>query len=487
MQYIAEMVRFCTRFLRAPLIFSVKSGCTPCSLATQQTDVGGLLSEATGGDFATGALTAGANEALIEQLSGVIKGDRNLELAISQLIGIGAATVTDGDYTKAAELAKNATAYNRQLHPEEVKRLRSQAGDLAEEAGISQAEAERRLAEAQAYFVDETFRQTIEASGAELDETTLRHLGMALAPLAHQYDVAASGDVPVLDDPNRVYSPAETLALLQSYHVNHADAFSDSLMYAEYLHGMSGAAHDQRALYEANLNYSDGVDLLGSLKVGLAGGQAAVVEKIQGFNELALALMDDFSGTSEQLTLALLAAAASPDQVVGDFLQAKMDAENQAYLHRLQGDHESAAYVEEKWKTEFALNFVAAGRAGALGRVGGTKGTGTAAAHGSASSLRLSTQLAYEEAGILIRGGVGITQEAVAASREIPISGGRLTNPVVVKELTANVSKIEDWGKFTTQSIALPSGQRSQIHYYMNRETGEVNLNVDFKVKGVVQ
>ena len=51
--------------------------------------VGGLLSEATGGDFATGALAAGANEALIEQLFGVIKGDRNLELAVSQLIGIG--------------------------------------------------------------------------------------------------------------------------------------------------------------------------------------------------------------------------------------------------------------------------------------------------------------------------------------------------------------------------------------------------------------
>lgn len=99
-------------------------------------------------------------------------------------------------------------------------------------------------------------------------------------------------------------------------------------MYAEYLHGLSGAAHDQRAFYEASRNYADGADLLGSLTGRLAGGQAAVVEKIQGFNELALALMDDFSGTSEQLTLALLAAAASPDQVVGDFLQAKMDAEN---------------------------------------------------------------------------------------------------------------------------------------------------------------
>ncbi|WP_313056408.1 DUF637 domain-containing protein, partial [Pseudomonas lopnurensis] len=92
--------------------------------------VGGLLSEATGSDFATGALAAGANEALVEQFSGLIKGDKNLELAVSQLIGVAAATATGGDPAKAAELAKNATAYNRQLHPDEkalAKRLAEQS------------------------------------------------------------------------------------------------------------------------------------------------------------------------------------------------------------------------------------------------------------------------------------------------------------------------------------------------------------------------
>ncbi|MFH6599474.1 DUF637 domain-containing protein [Ectopseudomonas khazarica] len=85
--------------------------------------IGGLLSEATGGDFKTGALAAGANELLIEQLSGVIKGDKRLEQTVSQLIGVAAATATGGDMTKAAELAKNATAYNRQLHSAEAKLL----------------------------------------------------------------------------------------------------------------------------------------------------------------------------------------------------------------------------------------------------------------------------------------------------------------------------------------------------------------------------
>ncbi|MEH6493861.1 DUF637 domain-containing protein [Halopseudomonas sp.] len=141
--------------------------------------VGGMLNEATGGDFETGALAAGANEALIEQLAGVIKDDKSLELAVSQLIGIASATATGGDYAKAAELAKNATAYNRQLHPEEVKLIKGQAEMLAEELGISPAEAERRLAEAQAYLVDEQFRKVIDEKGVVIDEATLRHLGTA--------------------------------------------------------------------------------------------------------------------------------------------------------------------------------------------------------------------------------------------------------------------------------------------------------------------
>jgi len=59
-----------------------------------------------------------------------------------------------------------------------------------------------------------------------------------------------------------------------------------------------------------------------------------VIEMVQGFNELVLALKNDFTGTSEEVALALLAAASRPDLAVGDFLQAEKDAETQAYLHR---------------------------------------------------------------------------------------------------------------------------------------------------------
>lgn len=78
--------------------------------------VGGMLSEAAGGTFATGALAAGANEAMVEQLHQLVRHDDNLLLAASQLVGVAAAGVTDGDLQLGADLAQNATAYNYLNH-----------------------------------------------------------------------------------------------------------------------------------------------------------------------------------------------------------------------------------------------------------------------------------------------------------------------------------------------------------------------------------
>ncbi|NWD67998.1 filamentous hemagglutinin N-terminal domain-containing protein [Pseudomonas gingeri] len=78
--------------------------------------VGGLLSQATGGDFATGALAAGANEALVSHLNNLVNGDKNLLTMSSQIVGVlAAATQTDADASslqKGAWIAKNSTQYN---------------------------------------------------------------------------------------------------------------------------------------------------------------------------------------------------------------------------------------------------------------------------------------------------------------------------------------------------------------------------------------
>ncbi|MCY1293153.1 hypothetical protein D9M70_424020 [compost metagenome] len=74
--------------------------------------VGGLLSEATGGDFKTGAIAAGANEALVVQLDALVKNDPALLTMSSQLVGLIAAAAVDGDIEKGAWVAQNATQYN---------------------------------------------------------------------------------------------------------------------------------------------------------------------------------------------------------------------------------------------------------------------------------------------------------------------------------------------------------------------------------------
>ncbi|EIK60998.1 putative toxin [Pseudomonas lactis] len=95
--------------------------------------VGGLLSEAAGEGFVTGAMAAGANEALSERLSTLVKGDKQLELAASQLVGLTAAAIVGGDLQTGIDIAKDATAYNRQLHPEEKRLLKEKAAQLTRE------------------------------------------------------------------------------------------------------------------------------------------------------------------------------------------------------------------------------------------------------------------------------------------------------------------------------------------------------------------
>lgn len=74
--------------------------------------VGGLLSEATGGEFKTGAIAAGANEALVVQLDALVNSNEALLTMSSQLVGLVAAAAVDGDIEKGAWVAQNATQYN---------------------------------------------------------------------------------------------------------------------------------------------------------------------------------------------------------------------------------------------------------------------------------------------------------------------------------------------------------------------------------------
>ncbi|WP_248746977.1 DUF637 domain-containing protein [Pseudomonas sp. MWU12-2037] len=124
--------------------------------------VGGLLAEATGGDFKTGALAAGANELLINHLSDLVHGDKGLLTMSSQIVGVlAAAGQSDTDASKmekGAWIAKNASQYNRQLHADEDKWIRENAKAFAASQHISEQEATERLSQQALKDVDYLWR-----------------------------------------------------------------------------------------------------------------------------------------------------------------------------------------------------------------------------------------------------------------------------------------------------------------------------------------
>jgi filamentous hemagglutinin len=108
--------------------------------------LGGLMAEALGGDFRTGALAAGANELVVDYLAdkllpvGVDRESPEYQagvsklLAASQLIGALTAAGTGGDASAAAEVAANGTQYNNLDHPSAERLLDELQGCRATKA-----------------------------------------------------------------------------------------------------------------------------------------------------------------------------------------------------------------------------------------------------------------------------------------------------------------------------------------------------------------
>lgn len=109
--------------------------------------VGGLVAEAAGRDFTSGAVAAGANEALASQLRQLVtqispKNRDALLVMSSQLVGLVAATLVSSDakdLETGAWIAKNATQYNFLNHERTeyfVEDIQGCKGNLDCEAGV---------------------------------------------------------------------------------------------------------------------------------------------------------------------------------------------------------------------------------------------------------------------------------------------------------------------------------------------------------------
>ncbi len=113
-----------------------------------------------GGDALSGALGAGSREAV----SGLTEGKSDgLQRLVSIGVGAAAAAAAGGNSLSGASSAFYGEAYNRQLHQKEIDIVKNKENikKFAEQAGITEAEAESRLAKTGAAMVDTTWSNVI--------------------------------------------------------------------------------------------------------------------------------------------------------------------------------------------------------------------------------------------------------------------------------------------------------------------------------------
>ncbi|MHA6159948.1 two-partner secretion domain-containing protein [Pseudomonas sichuanensis] len=141
---------------------------------------GGLVAKASGSDFMTGALAAGANEALSKALQKMVGGDENLELMASQIVGVLAGVAVDGDFAKGSEIAKYATAYNQQVHRQAKERLEKGLAVLHAKGQYLDLDADtvlvdlRKIADGKVGSSKELNPQVVAFLNAEFDVGSLR-------------------------------------------------------------------------------------------------------------------------------------------------------------------------------------------------------------------------------------------------------------------------------------------------------------------------
>ncbi|MCD5977724.1 DUF637 domain-containing protein [Pseudomonas sp. CDFA 611] len=85
--------------------------------------MGGAMSSATGGDFTTGAVAAGASQAMAKVLNETFQSHPEFREGASQIVGLTAAGLAGGDVNTASRVAQIADQYNRQLHHNESAAL----------------------------------------------------------------------------------------------------------------------------------------------------------------------------------------------------------------------------------------------------------------------------------------------------------------------------------------------------------------------------
>lgn len=329
--------------------------------------MGGAMSSATGGDFATGAVAAGASQAMAGALNDVFKTQPEYREAAAQIVGLTAAGLAGKDVEKAAWVSLMADQYNRQLHPDEIPLLKKQADSLAKEAKLSPEEAESRLAKALVYYTDKDWNGVLSGQGAAPDALTVKHLGIALSPLGATYAPAAATDIPAIG-PAKTYTPTETAALIANYSSTHAAQYADNSINAINLQGLytGDLSYEYANYYRKNLAVGPGLTDWGTVTGSTQGAGKALSEAAGS----AWALLSNPAQGSEQIVNGLVGLTKHPVDSLMSSVEASQTKMALASLYDMQGNTAASAAIRAQSDVEFALNFLPVNRAKTLAELG---------------------------------------------------------------------------------------------------------------------
>ncbi|RML55265.1 putative Filamentous hemagglutinin, intein-containing [Pseudomonas amygdali pv. morsprunorum] len=196
---------------------------------------------------------------------------------------------------------------------------------------------------------------------------TLKHLGIALSPLADSY--AAVGDVPVVAG-SKSYTPAETVALITDYRNTHTAEYANPSINSVNMQGLYAGDPEYKYadFYRKNLAVNTGfLSAVSGNLAGIAQGSGGALSDSLGS---AWALMSDPVGVSEQAANGLMGLSKNPWGTFKNSVEASQTKEAMATIYDMQGNTAASAAIRAKSDLEFALNFLPANRAKTLAELG---------------------------------------------------------------------------------------------------------------------
>ncbi|QHE99007.1 DUF637 domain-containing protein [Pseudomonas cannabina] len=339
--------------------------------------LGGAFAAARGGDFKTGAIAAGAaegltgiaNENLGKYLDSRFVTDDQFRVATAQIVGIAAGSLVNGDPNDAAWVAGNVERYNEQLHPRAVELIKKEAAQFAADTHISQEDAEQRLAQAAVYYTDKNLNGVMTENGNVPDETTLKYLGTALAPMAGQYAAPTASDVPTTQA-ERVYTPPETSTLLNQFAETNPERYADTSINSINFQGAytGDLTYDYYRFYDRNIAVP--YDAGNSISGGLAGSAQGLGAALSNTVNSAWSLLSSPLQSSEQLANGVMSLTKNPLASAWNSLEPAQSKEGLATAYQMQGNNEAAAAIRNQGNVEFGLNLIPVERVVSLGKLG---------------------------------------------------------------------------------------------------------------------